>query len=164
MMATDVQGTAGRRPEPTRHETLCGPGQSGHRLIAFQGYSMYPFLRNGDRLIVRTRPIVCPSIGDIVVLPIHGSGKPPAWIAHRIVTKTPDGKIITKGDNMKVPDGPILAPAEIAGVVVFVLRRQRLKPLTGRWFRCQGRAIAILSRWNLTPAIVAGRLKKRVWG
>lgn len=159
--APDADG-AGHGPEAAPPEKSCCRKKANHRLIAFQGYSMYPFLRNGDRLVVRTEPIVSPGIGDIVTLPINGNGKPPAFIAHRIVSKTADGKIITKGDNMKMPDRPILAPADIAGVVVFVLRRRRLKSLTGVWSRCMAHTIAALSRWNLTPAIVAGYLKNRV--
>jgi len=135
----------------------------GVKLFRFEGFSMFPFLRPADRLVVKTGTNLPLAVGTVVLFNNDGRSGPGGVVVHRIVRATPEGRFITKGDNMKKPDQRLLSTGDIAGVVVMVLRRRRLKPLTGALARGMARVIAALSRHNLTPALVGTILKKGAW-
>jgi len=136
----------------------------GVKLFRFDGLSMFPFLRPADRLVVKTGPNLALAVGTVVVMDTTGTIGPGGVVAHRIVRTTAQDRFVTKGDNLRQPDPRLLCAGDIVGVVAMVLRRGRLMSLTGAWPRRRARAIAALSRWNLTPALLASSFKQRVQG
>lgn len=120
------------------------------RKIKFSGYSMYPSLRPGDTLLTREVPIkeICP--GDIVCLKKNDD-----HVTHRVVRIEREREkttIITKGDNIIIPDPPI---SETGGLIkrVVIIKRGKDELIIPR----SGKMLATLSRMNLTYGIIKGR-------
>ncbi len=61
-----------------------------HFILNFNGYSMYPFLKPGDRLIVSKVPMKSLQIGDVVIVPDLSE----QYVAHRLVRMLPPDKCI----------------------------------------------------------------------
>jgi ATP-binding cassette subfamily B protein len=81
------------------------------------GFSMFPFLRNGDEIIVNKCAISELSEGDVLVF--KSSAK---WIAHRLLKiKKENGKtiLITKGDSCIRKDHPVTEDNFIGKVISF---------------------------------------------
>ncbi|MBW2614844.1 MAG: S24/S26 family peptidase [Deltaproteobacteria bacterium] len=136
--------------------------KSYERLIQFhfQGFSMYPFLRPGDRLIIKREPYGPAKLGDIVLFEDKQSS--PLWelTAHRIVRIISHNKFITKGDNLLKHDSGIRSSREIVGQAVMLVRKNRLMPLTKGLYGWVGRLMARYSRRNITPGIIMSRVKQ----
>jgi len=92
------------------------------------GPSMYPTLRSGDGLKLRTyqRPTDM-RIGDVIVYP-HPHR--PVDVVHRIINIVPDG-VITRGDNNNLIDPYTVGFDEIKGKVVAVKRGARTLAMAG---------------------------------
>lgn len=97
-------------------------------VITAGGYSMWPALRPGDRLIIS--PLTGgPAVGDVVAINRDGG-----FVAHRIteIKRTEGGlQIRTRGDSSKQPD-PWVSENEIAGVIRQVRRGSRELTVTPR--------------------------------
>jgi signal peptidase I len=119
---------------------------------------MFPFFRPGDRLVVRSSADHPLKTGDVVVFATADVLRP-AWVAHRIVGVNAAGAYITKGDNLPLVDADAKPGSAIAGQVVLVLRQGRALSLTSAPYRRLGPWLAILSRHNLTPGLIASRFK-----
>jgi signal peptidase I len=98
--------------------------------IEAEGGSMFPVIRNGDR--VRVEPIETPvGRGDVVLVVING-----AWVLHRVVDVSETG-VITQGDNQPHPDPPVTLAHAVGratharGRITVPLRWPR--PLTRLW-------------------------------
>jgi len=123
---------------------------------------MFPFLRPGDKLVVRRGPSLKLRTGNIVLYRKTHSQSIPSLMAHRIVRKISEEHFITKGDNLESTDPGICRLDEVIGQVIFVIRKARLVSLdTGPYAWLQG-PIALFSRINCTPGIVARRFKNFV--
>ncbi len=90
----------------------------------FNGSSMLPTLKPGDKLLVACVGVVC--VGDVVVFQLHDK----LYIAHRVVSVDSRG-IITRGDNVRTHDARILQPDEITGRVVSAQRGTRHRVISG---------------------------------
>lgn len=128
-------------------------------VIHFKGHSMFPFLRPGDRLIIEQRPSRPLRPGDIVLLGDNQSISH-GYTAHRIIKKVKAKRFITKGDNMWLSDSATRAIDEIKGRVVLIIRNRRLISLTHGLYGRMGGLIAFLSKKNITPGLIASRLKR----
>jgi signal peptidase I len=88
----------------------------GHSLqTVVSGYSMFPFLRNGDLLTVEPVPMETIKQGDVVVFEVKEK-----WIAHRVIEiKKWRGSIILtlKGDTNVEPDPPVTIHNYIGKIV-----------------------------------------------
>ncbi len=82
-----------------------------------KGFSMYPFIRDGDVLTIAPLQGASPRFGDVVVFTHPTTGK---LIIHRIVGKRA-GAYRTKGDNAPEEDG-MISRATIVGRVTNVKR------------------------------------------
>lgn len=99
--------------------------ESGHSVeLPATGYSMFPTLRPGDRVIVK--PLTqedLPQKGSVVVY-IENSG----FVMHRLVEITRSGsghtQFITRGDSMPEPDKP-WHQQKLLGVAVSYKRGKR---------------------------------------
>jgi hypothetical protein len=115
---------------------------------------MYPFLRPGDRLIIRRVPPERLRRGDIVVLDDKGR-----LVAHRLVRRLPGGRVVLKGDSLPAPDSPLPNPARIIGRVEALTRRRRLITLTHGPRSRLNPVYAGLSLLNLTPGALRLKIK-----
>ncbi|WP_396654711.1 S26 family signal peptidase [Methanosarcina baikalica] len=89
------------------------------KLFRFQapGFSMYPFIRNCDTIIISPLSFGRPRLGDVVAFIRPGTGK---LVIHRVV-ENKGGCYLIKGDNTSEPDGLILN-SNILGYVTKVER------------------------------------------
>jgi len=124
--------------------------------MSFTGYSMYPFLKPGDRLVVRRVPAAHVHIGDILVIPGEGN----RMIAHRLIKLSHEGGAVTKGDSMFRADTvPVDLESGIADQVVAVIRGRRFFSVSSGFRSKMKYGYALLSRRNMTPCAVKLKLK-----
>jgi hypothetical protein len=106
--------------------------KQGHSVeIPASGYSMFPILRPGDKVVVSPiKEIDLITPGDVIVVHRENS-----FIMHRLVEirKERSGvvKYLLQGDCMMSPDSP-LSPDHLAGIAVSYFRRNRKKIITRR--------------------------------
>ena len=65
------------------------------------GYSMHPWIRNGDVLTLSPLPPNGPTVGDVAVVSVPDSG---SLLAHRVIARRGDDCLI-KGDHVANADG-----------------------------------------------------------
>ncbi|MCP3953136.1 MAG: hypothetical protein GY697_13100, partial [Desulfobacterales bacterium] len=82
---------------------------------------MYPFLKPGDRLVIRKTSPTDFQIGDILVF--HTDQR---LTVHRAIKTLPDQQFITKGDAMTTPDRLSVQAGAVVGKVALILRGRRL--------------------------------------
>jgi len=111
-----------------------------------KGFSMSPFIRDGDVVTISPLHGTSPGIGDVVAF-IHPSMK--RVFIHRVVRKRGDSYIL-KGDNSLEGDGPVHA-AKILGLVTRVDRGNK-RILLG--LGPERQLIAFLSRKNLLLSLL----------
>jgi len=93
-------------------EELLDEGLSIKTIVG--GNSMFPFLRNGNTVIIKKVPIPYLKTGDIIVFKSNNK-----LVAHRIIFKRKqksDFKIFTKGDARLLFDKPLTAKNYIGRV------------------------------------------------
>lgn len=118
-----------------------------------RGFSMYPFIRDGDVLTVvpLAEP---PRRGDVVACRFAASE---SVVVHRVVAHETSGYAI-RGDNTEEPDG-VVTPSDVVGVVDRVERAGTQVRLGSGVER---RLIAALSeRGWLVPVVHAARRFRR---
>lgn len=117
-----------------------------------RGSSMYPFIRDGDRVTVSPVTDACFQPGDVVAFVDNGGGR---LVVHRIIAAS-SGVFLMQGDNNPAPDGWIPL-ANVLGRVTLVEGGGR-RGLTG--LGPERHLIAWLVRKNLLRAFVhyGGRL------
>jgi len=105
------------------------------------GFSMSPFIQDGDAITVSPLSVAAPRLGDVVAFIRPESGK---LVVHRVVGKQ-DGAFLIQGDNAEETDGPVPA-ANVLGRVTRVERNGK-KVYLG--LGPERYLIALLSRWGL---------------
>ena len=98
--------------------------------IESKGYSMYPFLRNRSKVLVKETPFNNLKVGDIIVY--RSSSQ---MICHRLVRKLDQGdnKILyVRGDAARGLGEPVTEQMLI-GKVVGITKDNRVIMLTGKW-------------------------------
>lgn len=118
---------------------------------------MYPFLRPGDVLVLAAVEPRFVKPGDIVCV---DRGR--TYVTHRVIdiNQTPRNRILTlKGDNLPYTDRPFCAGSEPLLKVAMIIRGKGglVQPRFGK-------LIAFLSRQNLAPGIIRGRIGRVVRG
>ena len=73
---------------------------ASHFTLTLSGYSMYPFLKPRDRLVIRKVPPYSLEVGDVVVV----RDTDDRLVVHRLVKLLPQGRGIIKGDSLLTPD------------------------------------------------------------
>jgi signal peptidase I len=141
------------------HAAIRRAGPKDQFVIPFKGFSMYPLLKPGDLLVMRSLPSHSFKVGDVILfesgLPDHFEG----LIAHRVIRIRPNRRILTKGDNLPRPDPELEDGSRILGQVISVLRGDRMISLTKGPLGFAAKWIAFLSRKNVTPGILAAKMK-----
>ena len=116
---------------------------------------MYPFLKPGDRLIVRPVSPDSFKVGDLAVLRNNGNH----LVVHRLIEILPAGAGIFKGDSMPSCDPEPVNRADIHGKVDAVIRGNRFIPVSIGPRSKMNSFYALLSRKGLTPGTL--RLKAK---
>jgi len=110
-----------------------------------KGFSMSPFIKDGDVLTIAPLQGSSPGFGEVVVLTHPSTGK---IVIHRVIKKR-GGAYLTKGDNIPEADG-LIAKTNILGRVTKV-ERNGAKFLLG--LGPERFLIAFLTRWRLLPLL-----------
>lgn len=118
-----------------------------------RGFSMYPFVRTGDTLLIEPKTPAELNIGDIIFYR-RSTG---LYVAHRLIKKNDSATLITKGDNLHYYDEPV--PAEqVLGRVVSVERDGHYQSLDSWLNKAVSRFWTMLSpiSWRLRPILKLG--------
>lgn len=114
-----------------------------------QGQSMWPFLQEGDRILVAHGASEIRA-GDVILMaypgPADGGTR---LVAHRLLRRQRRGDTIifqTKGDSRRRPDPPLPASA-LAGKVIAVARGGRVRRVDGPLWRALGWFLAWAGPW-----------------
>jgi signal peptidase I len=105
------------------------------------GFSMSPFIKDGDVLTIAPLQWSSPGFGEVVVFSHPITNK---LVIHRVIKKK-GGTYLTMGDNIPEPDG-FIANANILGRVIKV-ERNGAKFLLG--LGPERLLIAFMTRWRL---------------
>ena len=102
-------------------ELLRGMRERGAALrTPVRGWSMTPFIRDGDVVTIAPIGAVGPRLGEVLAVELtQGS----LLVIHRIVRRAGRGWLL-RGDNATAPDG-VVPPEQVLGRVVRVQRRGR---------------------------------------
>jgi signal peptidase I len=111
----------------------------GKLRLQVTGWSMLPTIWPGDTLMVERINADGVSEGDIVLC-----ARDRHFVAHRVVKKSDDCTIVTRGDAMLRGDSPVPHRDLLAKVSFIVRDGQFIKP--DRVLRWPGRGIAVLVR------------------
>jgi hypothetical protein len=125
-----------------------------HFMLHFTGYSMYPFLKPGDRIVAKPVPSNAFQIGDVAVMRTSTN----RLLVHRIVRILPHDTGILKGDSLLKSDSKPAALSTLCGRVDAVIRKNRFISISTGPKAQFKRVYAWLSLKGLT----AGALKLRV--
>jgi signal peptidase I len=87
---------------------------------------MYPFLKPGDRVVIKRAAQDSLQVGDIIVTP---SKSQTHAVVHRIIKILPPDGCITKGDALFNPDPELILFSNVSGMVTAILRGNRVIPL-----------------------------------
>ena len=120
---------------------------------------MFPYLRSGDRLIVKRRDFTSVKTGNIILFKNQQLSPEHGLTAHRVIRIISNTEFITKGDNLISNDPGVRRVDEIVGRVVMLVRRNRILPLTIGLYGWLGKLMAFCSKRNFTPGIIVSRLK-----
>lgn len=130
-------------------------GMDDHFTSPFTGYSMYPCLKPGDRLVVRKVPLACFEVGDMIAIRnTHGH-----LTVHRLIKRIGQECGITKGDALLAPDLEQVDLSKAAGKVELIVRgRQLISVASGPRSKFK-RLYVTLSRMGLTPGALELKAK-----
>ena len=107
-----------------------------------QGYSMWPFLRPQDRIIVEKADLrqLCP--GELVVYEYDGQS-----VCHRLVKKIISGGkylLLTRGDYVPSCKTEKVDQAQVTGRVSAIVRGSRIVSIKGLGYVLTGRMIVLV--------------------
>lgn len=108
-------------------------GRGRPLVVRASGFSMWPLVRPGQRVVVEPRRTL--AVGDLALVELG-----PALVLHRVIALTGD-RVVVKGDHNPSPD-PELSRHAVLGVVA----GGPLGPLVARLSRLGGAPLAMVSR------------------
>ncbi|MFC1623906.1 signal peptidase I [Candidatus Omnitrophota bacterium] len=106
--------------------------------IETAGFSMWPFIKQGEKLIVKKASIEDLRIGDVILYLADNQ-----IVCHRLVKKIKHEKdclLYARGDNSLSP-GELVIEKSLIGKVAGVLKKGRVVNLTGRQYNFINRLI-----------------------
>lgn len=107
----------------------------GEARLCALGSSMQPAILPGDTLHVQRCDSTVARVGDVVMFTRYGR-----LFAHRVISAI-DGTLVTQGDNLDSPDGPVLA-SEFLGRVINVERPTLARRIVRRGRMLKRRLVA----------------------
>ena len=104
-------------------DTLIGTKQLNRVKVSCKGFSMSPFIKDSDIIIIKpVKNFSKLKIGDIVVIPLPGEKK---IIIHRIIKKKGES-LLLKGDNLMESDG-WFKKKDVMGIVATIFKKNNFK-------------------------------------
>jgi hypothetical protein len=122
-----------------------------------RGWSMYPFIHDGDVLLIRPQRAAPPNIGDIILYRRPWG----AYVVHRLIKRDNSHAAITRGDNVIECDPPV-AIESIMGCVIRIENNHRKLLLTGFSSNLLGYFIASFGRVRFRGQVRVTRLLGRL--
>lgn len=139
--------------------------KKGWAFLKVSGWSMFPWIREGDVVFLRHTKINDISRGDVIVFEKNG-----ILCIHRVLSisgnateSNIDAGLITKGDAALDLDEPV-SPAELRGKVEFIYRGSKEIKIARGWRGRLGRFLAFASpttRWWKPAASLLNRKTAR---
>lgn len=117
--------------------------------IVASGYSMFPFMRNGDVQTISPVPIEEIKVGDVAVFE-----RDTDWISHRVIDirNTNNGTtLILRGDTCIQID-PLVTTANYIGKTVGFERRGTVYSIDN--FKNKNKRIVLFGKWRVLPLFV----------
>ncbi len=103
--------------------------QSGGNIwLTIVGNSMFPFIMDGDRVLIKDEDFEKLKCGDVITYRINNN-----YITHRIIHKF-NGYLLTKGDHLYFPDHYIERNSFV-GKVIIIERKNKKRDLNQRKYR-----------------------------
>lgn len=132
---------------------------ASHFTLTLNGYSMYPFLKPRDQLVIRKVSPYSLQVGDIVAV----RDVDDRFVVHRLVKLLPQGRGIIKGDSLLTPDSRQVELAKVSGRVEAIVRDHHrfISVSAGPRSWIKG-LYAILSLKGLTSGALRLKLKNRL--
>jgi signal peptidase I len=129
-------------------DILAGVAKRG-ACVRFQakGFSMSPFIRDGDVVTLSPLKGYLPRLGDTVAFI---SPATESLLIHRVIGKRGGSTLILKGDNLPINDG--LVP--VMNIVAYVLRVERKGKEASFGLGPERVLIALLNRMRLLPPLL----------
>ncbi|MBN1492828.1 MAG: S24/S26 family peptidase [Candidatus Omnitrophica bacterium] len=123
------------------------------------GFSMWPFVRQGQKLLIKKVSLKDLVIGDIILYRINDQ-----MVCHRLIRRSLDAKkshLYVRGDNS--PSAPECITNEmLLGKVVGILKNDTMIDLTKRRYRYINRAIVELAPLLTLFKPLHGIIRKKV--
>ena len=117
--------------------------------IVASGYSMFPFMRNGDVQTISPVPIAEIKVGDVAVFERDND-----WISHRVIDirKTKNEiTLILRGDTCIQLD-PLVTKANYIGKTVGFERKGTIYSIDN--FKNKNKRIVLFGKWRVLPLFV----------
>lgn len=105
------------------------------------GFSMWPFITQGEKLIIKKVPMKDLKTGDIILYRANNQ-----MVCHRLVKKIKNKEgylFYARGDNSLSSAEPVIKEL-LVGKVAGVLRKGQIITLTGRWHNLVNRLIIVI--------------------
>ncbi len=134
--------------------------EKGKIFLRLSGFSMFPFLQEGDVALIKKVAINELSIGDVIVFT-----QDQKMIAHRlkeIIQKGNHFLLTTKGDTSKNND-PVFTEKEYVGKIVSFNRKEKNITITTKFYELIGTIIIKTTRLNTPFFVLNKRIWRRIW-
>ena len=134
--------------------------EKGKIYLRLSGFSMFPFLKDGDVALIKKVEISALKTGDVIVFKLDQK-----MIAHRLMEIKKNGEhyeITTKGDTSKNND-PKFTELNYVGKITSFNRKEKNIKITTRFYEFIG-VFIVKTSWLNTPFFVLNkRLWRRIW-
>jgi signal peptidase I len=134
--------------------------EKGKIYLRLSGFSMFPFLKEGDVALIKKVEITALKIGDVIVFK---QGE--KMIAHRLFEIVKNGEhftITTKGDTSQNND-PIFTEKEYVGKIISYNRKEKKITITTKFYELIGRIIVKTSQLNTPFFVLNKRICRKIW-
>jgi signal peptidase I len=122
------------------------------------GTSMFPFVTNGDCVVIKPENYGDVKVGDIILYRNHWGN----YIVHRVIKKNGQAALITRGDNMPGYDPPVPNKCVMGRVIQTESRGKQLK-LSGWPYRLYSCFIARFYRVRFRGQVRLTRILGRLY-
>jgi signal peptidase I len=134
--------------------------EKGKIYLRLSGFSMFPFLKEGDVALIKKVEINALKIGDVIVFK-HGQ----KMIAHRLMEINQNEEhytLTTKGDTSKKID-PLFNEADYVGKIISFNRKEKNIVITTKFYEIFGKIMVKTSRLNTPFFVLNKRIWRRIW-
>ena len=134
--------------------------EKGKIYLRLSGFSMFPFLKEGDVALIKKVEIHTLKLGDVIVFK-----QDQKMIAHRLMEINKNGAhytLTTKGDTSKQND-PLFSEADYVGKIISFNRREKNITITTKFYKLYGKIMVKTSQLNTPFFVLNKRIWRRIW-